>query len=404
MFDDKKIKTLIKEQKLQNMSDVNTLLKQFSKQLIENMLECELTDHLGYEKHDYSEKKTSNSRNGYTSKTVKSDFGEMELKVPRDRIDSFSPIIVKKGSRTISGIDEKVLLMYARGMSERDISEFIEETYNYKISAQTISNIISQITEDVKNWQSRPLPPFYVAVYLDAIVYKVKKDGVIKNIAVYSMLGIDVEGKKDIIGLWAGKNESSKYWLKLLNELKVRGVEDILICCVDGLSGFSEAINAIYPDTDVQRCIVHQIRNSLKFVSYKDRKELAKDLKSIYKAINEETAKIELDNFSEKWDDKYEYISKSWRESWTDLMSYYKYPQEIRKVIYTTNSIENFHRSLRKITKSKPVFPSDISLMRLLYLITQNVTRKWTMKIRNWGQIYSQLRILFEKRINKYIK
>ncbi len=404
MLDESKIKELIKEKKLTSMDDVNSLLRSFSKKLIETMLEGEITDHLGYEKHDYNNKKTDNSRNGHSSKTVRSDFGEIGLKIPRDRSDNFDPIIVRKGSKSLGGLEEKVLLMYSRGMSERDIAYFIEETYGYKISAQTISNMISQISEEVSNWQSRPLQPIYTAVFLDAIVYKVKRDGVIKNIAVYSMLGIDLNGQKDIIGLWSGKNESSKYWLRLLNELKSRGVEDILICCVDGLTGFPEAINAVFPHTDVQRCVVHQIRNSLKFVSYKDRKSIAKDLKLIYKAHTEETARIELDNFAEKWDEKYPYISKSWKDNWTELMTYFKYPHEIQRIIYTTNAIENFHRSLRKITKSKPVFPSDKSLMKLLYLITNNVVKKWTMPIRDWGQIYSQLRILFEDRLNKYVK
>lgn len=404
MLSDDKIKRLIAEKKLNTIDDVNKLLRGFSKQLLETMLEGELTDHLGYEKHDYANKTTTNSRNGHSSKKVRSDFGEIGINVPRDRKDNFEPVVVKKGSKSLGGLEEKIILMYSRGMSERDISHFIEETYNYTLSAQSISNTISQISEDVNQWQNRPLNPFYVALFLYAIVYKVKRDGVIKNIAVYSILGIDLEGKKDILGLWAGKNESSKYWLRLLNELKSRGVEDILICCVDGLNGFPEAINTVFPDTDVQQCIVHQIRNSLKFVSYKDRKAIALDLKRVYKAHSVESAEVELDNFSEIWDEKYPYISKSWRDHWTELMSYYKYPNEIRKVIYTTNSIESFHRSLRKITKSKPVFPSDNSLMKLLYLITNNVTKKWTMPIRNWGMIYSQLSIMFEERLAKFEK
>jgi transposase-like protein len=403
MLDNQKIKELIKEHKLKDMGDVNTLLKQFSKKLLENMLESELTDHLGYEKHHVAAKKGNNSRNGHSKKCVNSDFGEIDLKIPRDRSDDFSPIIVKKGQRTISGLDEKVLMMYSRGMSERDISDFIEDTYKYKLSAQTISNIISNISEEVSTWQNRPLQSFYVALFLDAIVYKVKQDGIIKNMAVYSMIGVDLSGRREVLGLWAGNNESSKYWLKLLNEIKSRGVEDVLVVCVDGLKGFSEAIAAVYPDADVQRCIVHQVRNSLRFVSWKDRKELAGDLKLIYRATSEESARIELDNFSEKWDKHYEYISKSWRDNWTELMSFFNYPNEIRRVIYTTNSIENFHRSLRKITKSKPVFPNDKSLMRLLYLITKNVTVKWTQKVQNWGLIYSQLRITFDDRIEKYV-
>ncbi len=402
MFDDEKIESLIKENKLKNMDDVNSLVKKFSKKVIETMLQHEISEHLGYDKHDYSSKKTSNSRNGFSTKKVKSELGQIELKVPRDRQDEFEPIIVRKGCNTISGLDEKILMMYARGMSERDIADFIKETYNYKLSAQTVSNIIGEITGDVRTWQNRSLEPLYAIVYLDAIVYKVKVDGIIKNTAIYSLLGVDIEGNKDIIGLWVGDNESSTYWFKLLTNLKSRGVEDILICCVDGLKGFSKAINAVYPNTDVQRCIVHQVRNSLKIISYKNRQAVANDLKLIYKAHSEEAARDELNRFSEKWDTKYPHISKSWINNWTELSTFFKYPVEIRKMIYTTNTIENYHRSLRRITKSKPVFPTEISLMRLLYLVTKNVVKKWRAKAYNWGIIYSQLSIIFEERLEKY--
>jgi transposase-like protein len=402
MLDEKKIKALIKGKKLKNFNDVNNLLKGFSKKLIEAMLDSELTDELGYEKHDYSQKKTDNSRNGFSSKQLNSEFGKIGIEIPRDRKGKFAPLIIPKGSRNIGGIEEKVLMMYSRGMSERDIAEYFRELYGYKLSAQSISNLISTITEDVVNWQNRPLHSIYAVVFLDAIVYKVKRDGFIQNVAVYSMMGINLEGRKEIIGLWVGDNESSKYWLRLLNELKTRGVKDILICCVDGLKGFPEAINAAYPETDIQKCIVHQVRNSLKFVPYKNRQELANDLKAIYKANSEELAQVEFDNFKEKWDNIYPYISKSWKENWTELMTYYKYPSEIRRIIYTTNPIENFHRSLRKVTKSKPIFPSDKSLMKLLYLVTKNVVSKWSKPIAKWGQIYSQLQIIFEERlINK---
>jgi transposase-like protein len=306
---------------------------------------------------------------------------------------------VPKGSRTIGGIEEKVLMMYSRGMSERDISQYFRELYGYKLSAQSISNLISTITEEITNWQNRPLQEIYAVIFMDAIVYKAKRDGYIQNVAVYSMLGINLEGQKEVIGLWVGGKESSKYWFKLLNELKTRGVKDILICCVDGLSGFPEAINAAFPNTDIQKCIVHQVRNSLKNVSYIHRKELARDLRSVYRASSEEIAQVEFTNYREKWDEKYPYISKSWEENWNELMTYYKYPNEIRRIIYTTNPIENFHRSLRKITKSKPIFPSDKSLMKLLYLVTRDVTAKWTQPIVKWGQIYNQLRIIFDDRL-----
>ena len=399
MLNDKKIKQLIKDNKLKNLDDVNSLLKSFSKKLVETMLKSELTDHLGYEKHVITGKKTENSRNGHSFKQLNSEFGKIGIEVPRDRQASFSPIIVPKGSRNLGSIEENVLMMYSRGMSERDIAEYFTDIYNYKLSAQSVSNLISRITEEVTNWQNRPLQSIYAVVFLDAIVYKIKRDGIIKNVAVYSMMGVDMSGNKDIIGLWVGESESSKYWLRLLNELKTRGVKDILICCVDGLKGFTEAIKAVYPFTDVQRCIVHQVRNSLKFVPYKYKKEVACDLKAIYQSVSEETARAEFENFAEKWDYKYPYISKSWRANWSELMTYFTYPVEIRKMIYTTNAIENYHRSLRRITKSKPIFPSDNSLMKLLYLITNNLVAKWTMPMKNWGQIFSQLQIIFEDRI-----
>jgi transposase-like protein len=296
-------------------------------------------------------------------------------------------------------MEEKIIRMYSHGMSERDIVSFIEDTYGASFSPQSISNIIAKVTEKVRLWLNRPLERKYAIVFLDATFYNVRVDGVVKNISIYSMIGIDLSGKKDVIGLWMSETESAKYWMRLLNDLKTRGVEDIFIFSVDNLKGFSEAIKAIYPKADIQKCIVHQVRNSLRYVSYKHRKDLANDIKAIYKAIDEKQAKIALGALSEHWDEVYPYISKSWEDNWAELITFFKYPKEIRTVIYTTNAIENYHRSLRKVTKSKTIFPNEDALMRILFLATENATRKWTSTIRNWGMIYSQLRIIFDNRM-----
>lgn len=401
MKDRKKIQELIKEHKFKNFEDIKQYLKGVSKDIIETMLESELTEHLGYEKHNYQQKKTNNSRNGYSSKNLKSDYGKIPINIPRDRKAEFDPLIVAKGQRILEGMEEKIIRMYSHGMSERDIVSFIEDTYGASFSPQSISNIIAKVTEKVRLWLNRPLERKYAIVFLDATFYNVRVDGVVKNISIYSMIGIDLSGKKDVIGLWMAETESAKYWMRLLNDLKTRGVEDIFIFSVDNLKGFSEAIKAIYPKADIQKCIVHQVRNSLRYVSYKHRKDLANDMKAIYKAVDEKQAKIALGALSEHWDEVYPYISKSWKDNWAELITFFKYPKEIRTVIYTTNAIENYHRSLRKVTKSKTIFPNEDALMRILFLATENATRKWTSTIRNWGMIYSQLRIIFEKRMEE---
>lgn len=401
MKDQKKIQELIKEQNFKSFADVKKYLKEFTKEIIETMLHEEMTDHLGYEKHDYNNKKTDNTRNGYSNKTIKSDYGEIPLKIPRDRKAEFDPVVVARGQRILEGMEDKIIRMYSHGMSERDIASFIEDTYGASFSPQSISNVISKVTALVNQWLNRPLKKVYAIVFLDATFYNVRVEGVVKNVSIYSIIGIDLEGKKDVLGLWMSETESSKYWMRLLNDLKTRGVEDILICCVDNLRGFSEAIKAIFPEADIQKCIVHQVRNSLRFVSYKHRKELANDMKAIYKSTDEKQARIALDCLTERWDNTYPYISKSWQDNWSELITFFKYPAEIRTVIYTTNAIENYHRSLRKVTKAKTIFPNEDALMRILYLATENATKRWTSSIKNWGMIYSQLRIIFDKRIDK---
>jgi putative transposase len=402
MQDKKKIQELVKKKNFKDLKDVNQYLKQFSREIIETMLENEMTEHLGYEKHDYQSKRTDNARNSFSGKTLKSDFGEIPVQIPRDRKAEFDPIVVAKGQRILEGIEEKIIRMYSHGMTERDIAGFIQDTYGASFSAQTISNIIAKVSSLVNQWLTRPLQKVYAVVFLDATFYNVRVNGVVKNVSIYSMIGIDMEGMKDVLGLWMAETESAKYWLNLLNDLKTREVEDILICAVDNLKGFSEAIKASFPNADIQKCIIHQVRNSLRFVSYKHRKELANDMKAIYKATDEKQAKLALDILSENWDSTYPYISKSWRDNWSELITFFKYPVEIRNVIYTTNAIENYHRSLRKVTKSKTIFPNEAALMRILYLATMNATKKWTSTIQNWGIIYSQLRIIFDKRIDEF--
>ncbi len=400
MFKDAQIQQILEEHRPSNISDLNRMLKGFSKQLIEALLEKEMTEHLGKKKYERIE--SDNNRNGHTPKRLKSSFGDMGIKTPRDRLSSFEPIFIKKGAKNIGDIEEKILYMYGRGMSERDIANYLKEIYGYSFSAQSVSNIVDEVTLLVKSWQNRPLDKIYPMIFLDAVVFKVRRDGIVKNTAVYSMQGVNLDGKKDILGLWIGENETSKYWLQVLNEIKNRGVEDILILCTDNLSGLTDAINATFPNSDIQKCIVHQIRNSLKFVSYKDRKLAATDLKTIYKANTEKEGKENLSHFAAKWDKQYPYISKSWYDNWEELSTFFKYPKEVRRIIYTTNTIESYHRSLRKVTKTKTSFPNEESLMKLLFLITRNITKKWTNPIRNWGMIYSQLQIFYKERLDKY--
>lgn len=375
------------------------LLKDLTKALLEKALEGEMTHHLGYPKHSTEGHGSGNSRNGKSSKKIRGDFGEMDVVVPRDRNGKFDPTIIPKGSRRFDGFDDKIISMYARGMSVREIQGHLEEIYNIEVSPDFISTVTDSVMDAVKEWQDRPLDAVYPIVFLDAIRVKVRDQGHIVNKAVYMAMGINMEGRKEILGLWIEKNEGAKFWLSVITELKNRGVNDIFIACIDGLKGFPDALNAVFPNTEIQLCIVHMVRNSCRFVSYKDRKAVAADLKEIYRANTVEMAEDALDRFSAKWDDKYASISPSWRNNWQNLIPFFAYPEDIRKVIYTTNAIESLNRSLRKVLKTRASFPNDDALRKLLYLALQNATKKWTMPIRNWNGAVNQFIIRYGDRV-----
>lgn len=359
-------------------------------------------EELGYSKYDYRNKETDNSRNGYSQKTLHTSYGDMEIDIPRDRKGDFEPQVVKKYQNSITqDMEEKIISMYAKGMTTADIESHMRELYDLEISDSTVSRITDKILPIVKEWQERPLESVYAVVFMDAIHFHARNEGRIVKRAVYIAIGIDMEGRKDVLGMYVGQNESAKFWLSILNGLKNRGVEDILIACVDGLTGFPQAIEAVFPQTEIQQCIIHQIRNTTKFVSYKEIKPLMADLKRVYAAPTEEVALAELDSFDEKWSGKYPKIAKSWKDNWANLSTYFKYPEAVRRLIYTTNTIEGFNRQLRKVTKSKTVFPSDDSLLKMLYLAMIDITKKWTGHRQDWGQIHSQLEIFFEERLER---
>ena len=382
-------------------TDVNSIMRDMMSIILEGALDQEMDEELGYSKYDYRNKETDNSRNGHSQKTMHTSYGDMEIDIPRDRKGEFEPQIVKKYQNTVTqDMEEKIISMYAKGMTTNDIESHMRELYDIEISDSTISRITDKILPIVKEWQERPLEEIYAVVFMDAIHYHVRNEGRIVKCAVYIAIGIDMEGHKDVLGMYVGQNESAKFWLSILNGLKNRGVEDILIACVDGLTGFPQAIEAVFPDTEIQQCIIHQIRNTTKFVSYKERKPLMADLKRVYAAPTEEIARAELDGFDEKWSGKYPKIAKSWKDNWANLSTYFKYPEAVRRLIYTTNTIEGFNRQLRKVTKSKTVFPSDESLLKMLYLAMVDITKKWTGHRQDWGQIHSQLEIFFEERLS----
>lgn len=394
------LRRLIEEYGVKTTKDVQEMLKDLFAGTIQEMLEAELEDHLGYERYDNKNKGTTNSRNGYRSKKVKSDFGEVKLSIPRDRNGDFEPRVIKNYDNDISGIEDQVIGMYSKGMSTRDISSHLKSIYGIDVSHTLVSKITDRVLPLAHEWQNRALDTIYPIVFMDAIHYKVRSEGRIINKAAYIAIGINIEGIKEVLGIWIGENESSKYWLKVLTDIKNRGVKDILIASVDGLIGFSDAIKAVFPNTEVQRCVVHQIRNTFNYVSYKHRKEFARDLKLVYAATTEEVALNELTLLEEKWGQHYAIALRSWRNNWDELATYFKYPQEIRTLIYTTNSIESYNRSLRKVTKSKAIFPSDDSLHKALYLATMDISEKWTQKIRSWNQILAHLSIYFDDRIS----
>lgn len=395
-----KIRELLDMSNITSMDDIQNLFKETIAEFMEDGLETELDDELGYSRYDYCNKNTENSRNGHSSKTLRTSFGDVEVAVPRDRKGEFEPQLLKKNQTSISqDIEEKILSMYAKGMITGDIEAHIQNIYGVDVSDTTVSRITDKILPVAKEWQQRPLEAVYAVVFLDAIHYHVRSDGHIVKKAVYIAIGIDLDGHKDVLGMWVGENESAKYWATVLNSLRNRGIEDIFIACTDNLCGFSTAIEAVFPKTEIQNCIIHQIRNSSKYVSYKDLKALMADLKAVYAAVDEDAALMALDTFSEHWDKKYPTISQSWRANWANLSTYFKFPQELRRLIYTTNAIEGFNRQLRKVTKAKSVFPTDESLFKMLYLAMMDITKKWTGRRQDWSMIHAQLAVYFEDRM-----
>lgn len=366
------------------------------KQFIEAALEAEMEDHL-----DEEERNKGNKRNGKGKKTIKSRSGTFDIETPQDRQSNFEPDIVKKRETILAdNLQDKIIGLYGLGMSFRDISEHIKEMYDTEISHTVLSQITERIIPEIKAWQSRPLGSVYCIVWLDAMHYKVRIDGKVQSRALYNILGINQEGKKEILGIYVSESEGANFWLQVLTDLHNRGLKDILIACIDNLRGFSEAIHSIYPDTEIQSCIVHQVRNSLKYVASKEQKEFMKELKCVYKADTKDLAELELNKLAEKWEAKYPVVIKSWRNNWEKLTTYFKYTQPIRKLIYTTNAVEGYHRQVRKVTKTKGAFPSDMALVKLVYLATKRIEKKWTNPLQNWGETVQQLSIHFEGRLN----
>ena len=394
------ISELLSAANVQSMDDIQELFKETIAEFVEGSLNSELDTELGYEPYDVKNKVTDNSRNGHSKKTLRTSMGKVDIDVPRDRNGDFEPKILPKNQTSISqDMESKIISMYAKGMSTSDIEEHIRDIYGLEISDTTVSRITDKVLPAAKEWQQRPLESIYAVVFLDAIHYHVRSEGQIIKKAVYIAIGVNMDGRKDVLGMWVGENESAKFWAGVLNNLRNRGVEDIFIACTDNLTGFSQAIEAVFPKTDIQNCIIHQLRNSSKYVSYKDIKALMADLKKVYTAVDEDAALNALDAFAEIWDSKYPRISKSWYDNWPNLSTYFKFPQELRKLIYTTNTIEGFNRQLKKVTKAKSVFPTDDSLFKMLYLAMKDITKKWTGRRQDWSRIYAQLTIYYGDRI-----
>jgi transposase-like protein len=381
--------------------DLNEFRQMLTKVTVEAALNAELDDHLGFDKHEQSE--AENNRNGYTSKTLKTEDGQFELDTPRDRSGSFEPRLVKKHQRRFTSMDDKILFLYAQGMTTREIVTTFKEMYGADVSATLISKVTAAVIEQVVEWQSRPLDAIYPIVYLDCIVVKIRQDKQVINKAIYLALGVNMEGHKELLGMWLAENEGAKFWLNVLTELQNRGVKDVLIACVDGLKGFPDAINTAFPDTHIQLCIVHMVRNSIRYVPWKDYKAVTANLKQIYQSATEEEALVALDQFSERWDEKYPQISRSWHAHWHNLNTLFNYPQEIRKAIYTTNAIESLNSVVRKAIKKRKLFPTDDSAKKVVYLAIQAASKKWTMPIRNWKMALNRFMIEFEDRLAEYI-
>lgn len=383
---------------LKSEEDVSEMARMLTKVAIERALEIEMEEHLG--EKSKGRRKTGNSRNGYTPKTLKTDTAEIPLEIPRDRNADFEPQLVKKNQRRSGDLDSKILSLYAKGMTTRDISDTFKEMYDVEVSPTLISKVTDGVMEEVVSWQNRPLDSIYPVLFLDCIVVKVREDKRVINKSVFLALAINTEGKKELLGLWIAQNEGSKFWMSVLTELQNRGVTDVFIASVDGLSGFPEAIKTVFPETKIQLCVVHQIRNSLKYVSYKDRKTVAKDLKNIYRSVTEEEARMELDRFADKWDSQYSSISKSWRTNWENLITLFDYPDEIRRIIYTTNAIESLNSVIRKSIKNRKIFPNDNSAFKIIYLAIEQASRKWSMPIRNWKPAMNRFALEYDGRFN----
>lgn len=392
------IQQLLSEYNIETTEDIHNALKDLLGGTIKEMMETEMDHHLGYQKSERSE--NTDCRNGYKQKKVNSSYGSFTIDVPQDRQSTFEPQIVRKRQKDISDIDGKIISMYAKGMTTRQISATIEDIYGFDVSEGFISDVTDKIIPEIQDWQNRPLDAVYPVVFVDAIHYSVKDNSIIRKLAAYVILGLRKDGIKEVLGLYIGENESAKYWLGLFNELKNRGLQDILILCADGLTGMKEAVSAAYPNTEYQRCIVHQVRNTLKYVADKDRKEFAADLKSIYHAVTEEQGRMNRDTVAEKWQERYPNAMKSWTSNWDVISPIFKFSADVRKVIYTTNAIESLNSSYRRLNRQRSVFPDSQALMKALYLATREATKKWTMPIRGWGRVYGELSIMYEDRLS----
>jgi putative transposase len=399
-IDNDLIDNLLKDyKKPEDLMGENGLLKELTKRLLERAMSAEMTEHLGYERHEVTGQNSGNSRNGKSAKTLKGTFGTLPIEVSRDRNGTFEPQIVGKHQTRFTGFDENIISLYARGMSVREIREHLEEIYQVEVSPALISTVTDAVIDEVRTWQNRQLDEVYPIMYLDAIQFKVRDAGHVRNKAVYLAIGVNMEGLKEVLGLWIAQTEGAKFWLSVATELKNRGVRDIFIACVDGLKGFPEAIEAVFPQTEVQLCIVHLVRHSLNFVSWKQRKEVARDLKLIYTAATEAEAEQRLEEFAEKWDAKYPTISRSWRTNWMRVIPFFAHPGEVRRVIYTTNAIESLNMTLRKVTKARGSFPNDEAVLKLLYLALRNISKKWTMPIHDWKAALNRFAIVYEDRL-----
>jgi putative transposase len=394
-------KLLADYKKPEDIIGENGLLKHLTKALLERAMQAEITEHLGYEKHDPAGNNSGNSRNGVTTKTLKGDFGEMPLETPRDRNGSYEPKIIGKSQTRFTGFDDKIISMYARGMSTREIQGHLEEIYKVEVSPTLISTVTEAVMEEVKSWQNRPLDSVYPILYLDALMVKIRDTGHVGNKAIYVVIGVNMQGNKEVLGLWASQAEGAKFWLQVLTELKNRGVADVFIACVDGLKGFPESIETVFPRAEVQLCLVHQVRGSLSFVSWKQRKAVAADLKPIYQASTVEDAELRLREFGAKWDGQYPTISQMWRRNWEYLTPFFAYPADIRKVIYTTNAVESLNMSLRKVIKTRGSFPNQEAAMKLLYLALEHIAKKWTKPVQDWKAALQRFTILFGDRVPK---